>query len=424
MSNTSRLKIAVIGSGAAGLTAAYLLDSIHDVVLFEKAARLGGHTHTVFLPEGGPDAGVPVDTGFIVFNQKNYPLLCRLFERLDVQTEGTDMAFGLACRESGLEYCSDFPKGLFAQKRNLVSGSFIGLIRDILRMNRQAKQDLLSGAMAGKTMGEWLKIRGASPAYQNFYLLPMGAAIWSTPSVQMLDFPAELFPKFFENHGLWDLKDRPRWRFVKGGSQSYIQKIRAGFRGEMRTDSGVIHVKRVSGGVEIKTQKDVQFFNAVVLAAHADESLAMLEDASADERRLLGAWNYTRNEAVLHWDESLMPTRRAAWASWNYTVWNRLAEKNRVSVTYWMNRLQNLKTSRPYFVTLNATEYIDPAKIIRKIKYTHPHYSFLSAESQKELPKLNGVKSTYFCGSYFGHGFHEDAVRSAVQAAEMLGAKL
>lgn len=416
-------KIAVIGSGVAGLTAAYLLDSLHEVTIFEKGSRLGGHTHTVFLPEG-PDRGTPIDTGFIVFNPKNYPLLCRLFQRLEVKTEASDMAFGLSCRETGLEYCSDFPQGLFAQKRNLFNPQFALLIRDVLRLNQKAKEALESDAVKGKTLGEWLKSNQASRIFREFYLLPMGAAIWSMPAAEMLHFPAAMFIRFFENHGLWDLKGRPEWRVVSGGSQTYVQKIKASFRGKIFTDAGVIQIKRNSNGVEVKTQKISDQFDAVIIATHADEAFSMLEDPSADEKKYLSPWKYTRNEAVLHWDQALMPKRRAAWASWNYTVWNRIAEKTRVSVTYWANRLQNLKTSRSYFVTLNATEYVDPSKIIRRMSYTHPHYSFASLELQKNLPLLCGVKDTYFCGSYFGYGFHEDAVRSAVQIAEVFGAKL
>jgi len=423
LTNNSQKKIAVIGSGAAGLTAAYLLDSIHAVTLFEKADRLGGHTNTITLASG-PDAGTPIDTGFIVFNEKNYPLLCRLFKRLGVETDFTDMAFGLACRETGLEYCSDFPKGLFAQKRNYFKPSFIFFIREIMRVNRLAKQQLQDGVMAGQTLADWLESVKASPAYRQFYLLPMGAAIWSTPTAEMLRFPAEMFLRFFDNHGLWDLKNRPRWKFVCGGSQTYVKKIQAGFKGSIRLNSGVVKIKRDANQVEVHTAQGVETFDAVVLAAHADESYAMLTDPSDVEKQVLSVWKYTRNEAVLHWDDALMPKRKAAWASWNYTVWNRIAEKTRVSVTYWMNRLQNLKTSRPYFVTLNATDYIDPQKVIRKFIYTHPHYDFLSLSSQSTLPQLNGKLNTYYCGSYFGNGFHEDAVRSAVQVAEKLGARL
>ncbi len=423
MTSPERKKIAVIGSGAAGLTAAYLLDSLHDVTLFEKADRLGGHTNTLTLASG-PDAGTPIDTGFIVFNEKNYPLLCRLFKRLGVETDFSDMAFGLACRETGLEYCSDFPRGVFAQKRNYFNPSFIRFIAEIIRLNSLAKKQLQDNVMAGQTLGNWLDSMHASHSYRQLYLLPMGAAIWSTPTAEILKFPAEMFLRFFENHGLWDLKNRPRWKFVRGGSQTYVRKIQAGFKGSIRLNSGVVKIKRSADDVEVQTAQGIEKFDAVVLAAHADESYAMLTAPSAAEKQALAVWKYTRNEAVLHWDDALMPKRKAAWASWNYTVWNRIAEKTRVSVTYWMNRLQNLKTSRPYFVTLNATDYIDPQKVIRKISYTHPHYEFSSLTSQKALARLNGDRSTFFCGSYFGNGFHEDAVRSAVQVAEKLGAKL
>ena len=419
-------KIAVIGSGVAGLTASYLLDSLHDVTLYEKADRLGGHTHTIFIPEG-PDQGAPVDTGFIVFNQKNYPLLCRLFERLKVETAPSDMAFGLTHQKTGLEYCSDFPKGLFAQKRNLLNPTFIVLIRDILRMNKLAKADLNSNTLHDKTLRQWLDLRSASAAFRDLYLLPMGAAIWSMPASEMMNFPAALFLRFFENHGLWDLKNRPQWRFVVGGSQSYIQKMKSNFHGKMLTRSGVVHVMRNSSGVEIKTQNGIEKFDAVVIATHADEAFSMLDAPSDGERKYLSPWQYTKNEAVLHWDEALMPKRRAAWASWNCHIFasETLSQPAMpVALTYWMNRLQNLKTNRNYFVTLNATQLIDPHKVIRKIDYTHPHFSFKTTESQRGLSLLNGVANTYFCGSYFGYGFHEDAVRSAVQVSEMLGARL
>jgi len=420
------LKIAVVGSGAAGLTAAHLLDPVHQVTLFEKADRFGGHTHTVFIPEG-PDAGTPVDTGFIVFNQKNYPLLCRLFERLGVATESSDMAFGLTDRHSGLEYCSDFPKGLFAQKRNLLNPAFLRMIADILRINKKAKAAILSAYPEAITLREWIQLQKPGREFSDWYLLPMGAAIWSMPASEMQRFPAAMFLRFFENHGLWDLKNRPQWRFVTGGSQSYIKKIQSAFRGEMRLSAGVIHIRRSENKVTVRTDKGLEDFDAVVLAAHADETFAMLEDPSEEERKALADWKYTQNEAILHWDEMLMPNRRSAWASWNCHIFasetvSQPAQP--VALTYWMNRLQKLKTKRDYFVTLNAADQIDPRKIIRKINYTHPHYDFAALASQKKLPSLNGKRNTYFCGSYFGNGFHEDAVRSAVQAADLLGAKL
>lgn len=417
------MKIAVVGSGAAGLTAAYLLDPVHQVTLFEKADRFGGHTHTVFIPDG-PDSGTPVDTGFIVFNQKNYPLLCRLFERLGIATEPSDMAFGLTDRRSGLEYCSDFPKGLFAQKRNLLNPAFLRMIADILRINKKAKAAAHSAYPEAVTLSEWIKLQKAGREFSDWYLLPMGAAIWSMPASEMQRFPAAMFLRFFENHGLWDVTDRPRWRFVSGGGQSYIKKIQSAFRGEMRLNAGVIRIRRDENKVTVRTDAGFEYFDAVVLAAHADETFAMLEDPSVEERKALAGWKYTQNEAYLHWDDALMPARRTAWASWNVHVSAPAAVPKPVILTYWMNRLQKLKTQRNYFVTLNAADEINPEKIIRKINYTHPHYDFAALASQKKLPLLNGKRNTYFCGSYFGNGFHEDAVRSAVQAAEMLGGKL
>lgn len=407
----------MVGSGAAGLTAAYLLDPLHQVTLFEKEDRLGGHTNTIVLPSG-PDAGTPVDTGFIVFNNENYPNLCRLFEKLNIETSASDMAFGITSPQ--MEYCSDFPGGLFAWKRNALNPRFLAMIRDILRMNDWAKADACSEKFSEKTLGQWLDFRRAGKAFRNFYLLPMGAAIWSAPAGRMLDFPAATFLRFFDNHRLWDLKDRPRWRFVAGGANTYVEKIRSSLKAEVRLSSGVLKIRRTGSGVEITTAGSHAEFDAVVIAAHADQVLEMLEDPSEEELEVFRDWKYSRNEAVLHWDEKLMPRRRAAWASWNCRVSPDPEEP--VVLTYWMNRLQNLKTVREYFVTLNASAQIDPAKIIRKISYTHPQYDFAALNSQKKIPGLNGKQHTYFCGSYCGYGFHEDAVKSAVQAASRLGA--
>ncbi len=433
--NSSQLNIAVVGAGAAGITAAYILSRKHKVTLFDSNTYVGGHTNTIVIPHG-PDSGTPVDTGFIVFNDRTYPLLNELFRQLNVPIRKSDMSFSYFDEKTGFQYSSNVPDGLLAQRSNLFRPKFWKFLGDILKFNERSVRDLRSGMLGRVTMGEYLKAGGYSDLFVQSYILAMGAAIWSTPRGKMLEFPAETFVRFFENHGLLTLKDRPQWYTVTGGSHSYVKAFLKQFHGGVHTHSPVQSIRREPDGVHVHLANHGKYhFDKVVIAAHADEALKMLDDPSKDEKRLLGVWQYSQNDTVLHTDVSVMPPNARAWASWNYVeekekgVRPLLEQKGSdpffpVSVSYDMNRLQGLKTHDRYFVTLNRLTSIPEDKIICKILYTHPTYTFESLASQKELPSLNGVRNTYFCGSYFGYGFHEDAVRSSVNVAKMFGMEL
>jgi len=420
----SNLKIAVIGSGAAGLTAAYLLSQKHQVTLYEKNAYLGGHTNTITLSRG-PDAGTPIDTGFIVYNDQNYPTFIRLLQRLGVQNQPSDMSFSFSSTQHDFEYSSYVPAGLLAQRKNLLNPAFYSMVLDILRFNRQAVRDLLDNKLEGLTLGAYLdKLRMGEP-FMNFYLIPMGAAIWSTPTREMLLFPAKSFLRFFYNHGLLALKGRPSWRTIPGGSQTYVRAIRAELKGEILLNAVLSGIRRTPEEVQIEEKNTGRRgYDFVVVASHADEALKLLTDPSDDEKRLLGAWDYIPNTAVLHTDESAMPVNRRAWASWNYILETPLHPDTPVSLTYHMNRLQSLKTHKQYFVSLNRQTAIAEEHIHKIISYTHPKYTPQSLATQPALAGLNGSNRTYYCGSYFGYGFHEDAVKSAAAVAEMFGLAL
>lgn len=424
MSTAARKSIAVVGSGVAGLTAAYLLDQHHEVTLFERQDYLGGHTHTIELPEG-PDQGLGIDTGFIVLNDRTYPLFRRLLARLGVATQNSDMSFAFASEVTGLQYAGTNINGLFAQRWNAINPRFHALLRGIARFCQQARADLYSGHLAARTVGDYLAWRNIPARTISNYIVPMAGAIWSASAEGIRDFPAETLVRFWDNHGLLSLKHRPQWMTVVGGSHAYVKKMRATWTVRERVSARLTQVRRHADGVELvhadgRTEK----FNAVVLAAHADESRRLLADPSADEQRLLDPWRYQPNHTVLHTDPRGMPTNRRAWASWNYIERAHAAPASPVAVTYHMNRLQNLQARQDYFVTLNGDAYIEPDRVIREFTYHHPSYTFASLSTQRELPILNGVRHTYFCGSYFGYGFHEDAVRSAVAVAEQLGAAL
>jgi predicted NAD/FAD-binding protein len=420
----SRKTIAVIGGGVAGLTAAYLLDPLYSVTLYERNDYLGGHTHTVLL-EDGPDRGLAIDTGFIVLNDQTYPLFRRLLARLGVPTQNSDMSFAYASGIGKLQYAGTGWNGLFAQRSNLVNPRFYRLLRDITRFCRMARTDLHNGHLAGFTVADYLKQRGVSEQTIRAYLVPMSGAIWSASAAGIQAFPAEMLIRFWDNHGLLSLENRPQWMTVQGGSQAYVNRMQAVWtiRHELKAEIASVHRHPDRAVIRHKDGRE-ESFDAVVLAAHADESLRLLADASADERRLLAPWSYQPNHTVLHTDPNVMPSNRRAWASWNYVERSTVDDTSPVAVTYHMNRLQRLKAQRDYFVTLNATEFIRSNRIERALVYHHPCYTFDSLATQRELPSLNGVRNTYFCGSYFGHGFHEDAVRSGVAVAEALGASL
>jgi len=424
MVTESGLKIAVIGAGIAGITASYLLQHQHDVTLYEKNDYIGGHTHTIII-DGGPDEGTPVDTGFIVLNDRTYPLLTALFSQLKVSITETDMSFSYYCRESGLQYSSRNLNTIFAQRLNLIRPSFWRMLVGILQLNSKTRQKLYQGRLADVTLGEYLKRERFSQRLIEDYLVPMAAAIWSTPDVKMMDFPAESFFRFFDNHGLLNVTDQPQWYFVSGGGHTYVRAFLDRFKGHVLANHRVTKVRRTDSGpvVTLHDGREEQF-DCVILATHANEAYTMLADPTQEEILLLSPWKYTNNYTVLHTDISLLPPNRRAWASWNYLREREVKAGSPVMITYHMNRLQNLKTERDYCVTLNPVRPIPRENIIREIEYTHPMYTFDALETQKNLPNLNGQKNTYFCGSYFGYGFHEDAVRSAVQVTKKFGIEL
>ena len=406
-------KIAVIGSGVAGLTATHLLQRKHQVTLFEKNKRLGGHTNTVFIPDG-PDAGTPVDTGFIVMNNQNYPLLTQLFEQLGVELRDSDMSFGYHDIPSGLQYCGNGLNGLFAQRSNLFKPSFHRMVRDVLRFYKTAQEDYGKKRLFDESLGHYLQRNGFGSYFIEHHLIPMGSAIWSTPCEQMLQFPAQSFLQFFHNHGLLLLKDRPQWKTVVGGSGQYIERMKESWAHvQLRNEAGISGLKRDAEGVEIVFEdKSHERFDHVVIATHADQALSLLWDATEEEISCLSCWRYSRSRTILHSDPSVMPPNRRAWSSWNF----QRIKGATTSLTYDMNRLQGLNTKNPYFVSLNLPR--DPKNIVMEIQYEHPMFSREALHMRPELQKMNGSRNTWFAGSYLGNGFHEDAVRSAVDIAQ------
>ncbi|UTW12443.1 NAD(P)/FAD-dependent oxidoreductase [Marinobacterium rhizophilum] len=418
------LKIAVVGSGISGLSSAWLLSQQHQVTLFEKDDRLGGHSNTVDVPLG--TGSVAVDTGFIVYNPVNYPNLVRFFETLGVQSRETDMSFGVSLDRGRLEYSGTGLPGLLAQKRNLARPRFWSMLLDLSRFYREAARYCEDPATASLTLGELLHRERYGHAFVQDHLLPMGAAIWSTPVDLMLEYPALAFLRFCQNHGLVQLNDRPQWRTVTGGSRSYVSKIDASLRqrGEVRLNSRIHRILRRKGGIELEfLHGEREPFDHVVLACHANQALQLLHAPSMLEQQLLGAFSYQRNRAVLHSDPSLMPRSKAAWASWNYLAALRHGGQREVSVSYWMNRLQHLPNALPLYVTLNPLHEPAPGTVHRSFLYDHPTFSLAALAAQKQLWNLQGQQNTWFCGAYFGSGFHEDGLQSGLAVAEELGGR-
>ncbi len=422
-----RLDIAVIGSGIAGLSAAWLLSQRHDVTLYEKNKRLGGHSNTVEVDYDG--ARMAVDTGFIVYNERNYPNLTKLFGHLGVVTQPSSMSFSVSVDGGDLEYSGGTWGGLFAQPANVFRPGHWRMLADIMRFFREAPM-LLSDASDERSLGRFLSDQRYSRSFMENHLLPMGAAIWSVPATRMLDFPARSFAQFFHNHGLLRLTRRPAWRSVAGGSARYIERMMRGFGGRVVADAAVTRVEPGPYGVTIHDRKGTaRRFDAAIVAAHADEALAMMADPSDDERRVLGAFRYQPNVAVLHRDAALMPKRRLAWASWNYLAQRNAAgrgdrapgESLDVSVTYWMNKLQTLDRRHPLFVSLNPIRAPRSEKTFATFDYHHPAFDAEAARAQASLPAIQGRRGVWFCGSYCGYGFHEDALASGLAAAEAFG---
>jgi predicted NAD/FAD-binding protein len=408
-------RIAVIGAGISGLSAAWLLSQAHEVVLFEADRRLGGHANTVRVA-----GDVPVDTGFIVYNAATYPNFVALMAHLGVETRPTEMSFAVSLDGGQLEYSGTSLDGLFAQRGNLVRPRFWAMLQDITRFYRNASRDAVSGGAEGVSLGDYLAAGGYGDAFRDDHLLPMAAAIWSAPCAEILSYPAAAFLRFHHNHGLLKLTDRPVWRTVAGGSERYVGKLRAAFAGEARVGAPVRQVRRRANDVELTGEGWRETFDQVVFACHADQALAMLADAGTAERECLGAFRYSRNRAVLHGDAALMPKRRRAWASWNH-LGDRARPEAACAVTYWMNRLQGLPEDRPFFVTLNPPETLRAEAILHEEVYEHPLFDAAALAAQSRLWALQGARRSWFCGAYFGSGFHEDGLQAGLAVAERLG---
>lgn len=413
----TRKKIAVVGAGISGLGAAWALRDVHDVTLFEKRDRLGGHAHTVDIDYDG--SRIAVDTGFIVYNPLNYPNMIALFEHLDVPSKATDMSFGFALG-GDVEWSSNGLGGIFAQKRNLMRPSFLAMLRDVLRFNKQALIDLDAGHLRNISLHAYLSLRGFGTRFLTNYLLPMGAAIWSATEDDMRDYPAESFIRFFKNHRLLNI-NRPQWRTVDGGSREYVSRIAADLEGRVKLADPAQSVRRHSNGVEILTDAGWQHFDEVILACHSDQARTLIEDADAEESAMLGAIGYGANEAVLHRDTSLMPTRRGAHAAWNYV---RDDETGTPCVTYDMNRLQGIDPSKPLYVTLNPDRQPDPALTFGRFQYDHPQFDVAALAAQRTFNRIQGVRHTWFAGAWLGYGFHEDGLRSGLRVALRLGGQI
>jgi uncharacterized protein len=411
-------KIAVIGTGISGLSAAWLLHRRHDVTVYEKAGRVGGHSRTLMVRHGGRD--IAVDTGFIVFNERNYPNLTALFGHLGVAVKNSDMSFGLSVDGGRLEWGAKGLNAVFGQRRNLLRPRFLKLLYDVMRFNALVEAE--AERAPGETLGALLDRMGMGDWFRRNYILPMAGAIWSCPPSKMLEFPARTFVRFFANHSLLSLSGQPQWKTVDGGAQSYVEKITAPLADRVRTGCGAVRVSRKFGGVQIHDARGhAEYFDHIVFACHADEALAALADPSDEERAALGAFQYQRNVAVLHRDISVMPKSRRCWASWVYHADGRGAEPA-ISVTYWMNSLQGIDESCPLFVTLNPSQPIDERRVFDRHVFEHPAFDFAALRGQERLKRMQGLANTWFCGAHMGHGFHEDGLVSAMAVAEALGA--
>lgn len=412
-----RQRIAVIGSGIAGMSAAWLLSQRHDVTMYEKDGRLGGHSNTVNVRTSLGDT--PVDTGFIVFNDATYPNLIALFAHLGVETFESDMSFGVSLNGGRTEYSSVDASAFLCGGRNLVSPRFWSMTWDLLRFYRRAPSELRETRAEMISLGEYLSQRRYGHAFQHDHLLPQAAAIWSASMAEIHHYPACAFVRFFENHGLLQLAGRPKWRTVAGGSRAYVKKLTAPYADQARLNAGAVRVRREGdGGWVTDATGRTDRFDHVVIAAHADEALAMLEDASAEERALLGAFRYAKNRAVLHTDRALMPKRQALWASWNYVGDN---PEGGCVVSYWMNKLQKIQSREQIFLTLNPRTMPRPDTVLYETEYDHPLFDAAAIRAQEKLWSLQGARRTWFCGAHFGAGFHEDGLQAGLAVAEQLG---
>ncbi|AXT84633.1 amine oxidase [Aeromicrobium sp. A1-2] len=422
MTNTAAKRtVAVIGSGVSGLTAAYVLRQDWDVTVFESADRIGGHAHTHTVED--TDQTHRVDSGFIVHNDRTYPLLRRLFGELDVEVHATEMSMSIHCDGCGLEYAGGRGgKGIFAQKRRVADPRYLAMLVGVKRFGRlaQALLDSVESADEPQTYGDFLRIHGFSEYFISHYAIPVVSCVWSSGHETALSYPARYLFEFLKHHGFLSIKGSPQWYTVVGGSGTYIDKVTAAV-GDVRASRGISAITRKPDGVElVDSVGDRHQFDAIVIATHADDALALLTDPSDDERRVLGAFEYSHNETLLHRDDSQLPNATAAQSAWNYRMDDCAQRSDLTAVTYWMNRLQGIESSEPFLVTLNASERIDPTKVVARMDYTHPIYTPASVAAQGELSSLF-TEQTVFAGAYHGWGFHEDGCRSGVDAAAALG---
>ncbi len=413
------MRIAIVGAGIAGLTCAHVLARRHEITLFEAEDRLGGHTNTVRVDLA--DETQHVDTGFIVHNDRNYPGFQRLLEQLDVATQPSEMSFSVSDGDD-FEYNGSSANGLFACRAHLVKPSFHRMVRDLLRFNREAPT-LIGLNGSGPSLGEFLEAGGYSPDFVDKLVVPQASAVWSADPGQMWDFPASFLAEFFDNHGMFSQRDRPQWRTVAGGSQRYVEALVAPLQDRVRTSTPIRSIRREQDAVEIVPEGgESERFDRVVVAAHSDQALALLADPTPAEHEVLGAIPYQRNEAVLHTDAAQLPRRRRAWASWNFHL--EPEPTGATTVTYHMNRLQALDSQAELCVTLNRSEAIDPERVIETIPYSHPVFTHAGMAAQQRFAEVSGPRRTHYCGAYWGFGFHEDGVASALRVCEQLGEQL
>ena len=414
-------RIAIIGSGISGLTTAYLLHKSHEITLFEANDYIGGHTHTVKVAQG--EQSYDIDTGFIVCNDRNYPNFLKLMDKLNIAMQPTEMSFSVRNDPLGLEYNGHNLNTLFSQRRNLLRPKFYRLIRDILYFNEAAKKAIEEGVAENITLDTFVNQQSLSDIFKNNYLLPMAAAIWSCSMEQASEFPLQFFLKFFLNHGLLDIKNRPQWYAVKGGSKAYIDPMTSGFKDQIRLSTPVNSVVRDDSWIEVNHATGKETFDQLVFACHSDQALDLLKNASIEEKAILGELPYQQNDVILHSDASLMPKKSLSWASWNFLAGEQ-EHNDPTLVTYCMNILQGIASDQPFLVSLNARHKIDPEKIIGEYDYTHPVYSVAGMKAQSRRNEISGVGRIHYCGAYWYNGFHEDGVRSALDIGEKFGVSL
>ena len=416
------MKIAIIGSGISGLTCAYMLNRKHDITLFEKNDYIGGHTHTHEIEHNGIKWNV--DSGFIVYNERTYPNFINILDKLGVERQLTRMGFSVKSEKNDLEYAGHSLNGLFAQRSNLVRPSFIRMLRSMWRFNSEARADLTE-LDSDTTLGEYLKLNDYPEEFIQHFIIPIGAAIWSTVPRQMMNMPAIFFIRFFDNHGLLQIVDRPNWWVITGGSKRYVEKMVNGFENKIRVSSPVKNVKREDGSITVQfgaKSLDSENFDSVIFATHSNQSLAMLDAPTKEEIEILSAIKYQKNDALLHYDESILPKRKNAWSSWNYLLDE--DQSKAVALTYNMNILQSLNSDRTFCVSLNSGNLVDESKVIKELSYDHPLFTTSSINAQSRKHEISGKHNTYYCGAYWRNGFHEDGVMSALDVCKDFGESL